>query len=98
MREAYQIYRSSYDIARHYRDEIVPIKKRISEENQLRYNGMFIGVFDLLADARTQIITVNSYIEALRDFWIAQADLDMALTGKPNLAPPTSGFTAGMAE
>ena len=98
VREAYQIYRSSYDIARHYRDEIVPIKKRISEENQLRYNGMFIGVFDLLADARTQIITVNSYIEALRDFWIAQADLDMALTGKPNLAPPTSGFTAGMAE
>jgi hypothetical protein len=60
----------------------VPIKKRISEENQLRYNGMLIGVFELLADARIQITSVNSAIEALRDFWIAQADLEMALIGK----------------
>jgi hypothetical protein len=44
----------------------------------LRYNGMLIGVFELLADARTQIASVNASIEALRDFWIAQADLDMA--------------------
>jgi len=82
VREAYQGYHSSYDIARHYRNEIVPIKKRISEENQLRYNGMLIGVFELLADARIQITSVNSAIEALRDFWIAQADLEMALIGK----------------
>ena len=94
VREAYQGYRSSYDIARHYRDEIVPIKKRISEENQLRYNGMLIGVFDLLADARTQITSVNSYIEALRDFWTAQADLEMALIGKPSLTQPKAGMTA----
>jgi outer membrane protein TolC len=94
VREAYQGYRSSYDIARHYRDEIVPIKKRISEENQLRYNGMLIGVFDLLADARIQITSVNSAIEALRDFWTAQADLEMALVGKPGLTPPKGSMTA----
>jgi hypothetical protein len=52
----------------------------------LRYNGMLIGVFELLADARTQIASVNAAIEALRDFWIAQADLDMALIGKPSLS------------
>ena len=52
----------------------------------LRYNGMLIGVFELLADARTQIASIKASIEALRDFWIAQADLDMALIGKPNLA------------
>jgi len=85
-REAYLSYRSSYDVARHYRDEIVPLKKRISEENVLRYNGMLIGVFELLADARAQIAGVSSAIEALRDYWIAQADLDMALIGKPNLS------------
>ncbi len=27
----------------------------IAEENQLRYNGMLISVFELLADARDQI-------------------------------------------
>ena len=94
VREAYLGYRSSHDMARHYRDEIVPLKKRISEENVLRYNGMLIGVFELLADARSQIAGVNGYIEALRDFWLAQADLDMALIGKPTLsAVPAAGMT-----
>jgi len=83
VREAYLGYRSSHDMARHYRDEVVPLRKRISEENQLRYNGMFISVFDLLADAREQITAVNGYIDALRDFWLAQSDLQMALIGKP---------------
>ena len=50
------------------------------------YNGMLIGVFELLADARSQINSVNAAIQAKRDFWIAQADLDMALIGKPRLA------------
>ena len=85
VRGAYANYRTSYDIARHFRDEIVPPKKRISEENQLRYNGMLIGVFELLADARSQITSVNGYIESLRDFWLAQADLDMALIGTPSM-------------
>ncbi|NQD37944.1 TolC family protein [Permianibacter sp. IMCC34836] len=88
VREAYSVYRFQYDIAKHYRDEIVPISKRISEENQLRYNGMLIGVFELLADARSQITSVNGYIDSLREFWIAQADLDMALIGKPDLNLP----------
>jgi outer membrane protein TolC len=84
VREAYGAYRSSFDIARHLRDEVVPLKKRIADENLLRYNGMLIGVFELLADARSQIASVNASIEALRDFWLAQADLDMALLGKPS--------------
>ena len=87
VREAYGAYRSAYDIARHYRDEIVPLRKRIADENLLRYNGMLIGVFELLADARSQIASVNASIDALRDFWLAQADLEMAMIGKPGLAP-----------
>lgn len=98
VREAYGAYRSAYDIARHHLDEIVPLRQRIAEENVLRYNGMLIGVFELLADARAQIGSVNAAIEAKRDFWVAQADLDMALIGKPSLASPagaSSGPAAG---
>ncbi len=98
VREAYGAYRSAYDIARHHVDEIVPLRQRIAEENVLRYNGMLIGVFELLADARVQIAGVNAAIESLRDFWIAQADLDMALLGKPSLAAmagPASSAEAG---
>jgi outer membrane protein TolC len=86
VRQAYGTYQSSYNIAKHFRDEIVPLKKRISEENQLRYNGMLISVFDLLADARSQVMSVNSYIESLRDFWIADAELDLTLIGPPSSA------------
>ena len=86
VRETYLGYRSAYDVARHHRDEIVPLKKRISDENLLRYNGMLIGVFELLADARSQIAAVNASIEALRDFWLAEADLRSVMVGKPGAA------------
>jgi hypothetical protein len=96
VRTAYSAYRSSYDIARHYRDEVVPLKKRISDEQMLRYNGMLISVFTLLADARSQVSSVNASIEALRDFWMAESALQMAQTGRsssPELAP---GSSAGL--
>jgi outer membrane protein TolC len=95
VREAYGAYRSAWDIARHQREEIVPLRARIAEENMLRYNGMLIGVFELLADARSQIASVNGAIEALRDFWVAQADLDMALVGRPTLAAAAGPSLAG---
>ena len=82
VREAYAAYRTAFDLAKHYRDEIVPLRKRISEENLLRYNGMLISIFDLLADARQQVASVNAYINALRDFWTAEAALQLAMTGK----------------
>jgi outer membrane protein TolC len=94
VREAYTGYRSAFDVARHHRDEIVPLRKQISDENLLRYNGMLIGVFELLADARSQIASVNASIEALRMFWLAQADLDMALIGKPSMSPASEARMA----
>ena len=97
VREAYGAYRSAWDIARHQREEIVPLRARIAEENLLRYNGMLIGVFELLADARAQIASVHGAIDALRDFWIAHADLEMALVGKPSLTP-SAGPAKGAAE
>jgi outer membrane protein TolC len=81
LREAYAAYRTAFDTARHYRDEIVPLRKRISEENLLRYNGMLIGVFELLADAREQVTAVNAALDATRGYWIAEAELRAALAG-----------------
>jgi len=72
-------YRASIEIARRYRDEILPLRRQISDEVLLRYNGMLASVFELLADAREQIATVIASIEAKRDFFLAEADLDAAL-------------------
>jgi outer membrane protein TolC len=91
VREAYTAYRTTYDLAKHYRDEIVPLRKRIADESVLRYNGMLVSVFELLAEARQQVVAVNAYIESLRDFWISESNLTLALTGASPGAIGTSG-------
>lgn len=83
LRESYSAYRTAYDIARHHQDEVVPLRKVISEENQLRYNGMLIGVFELIADARDQVSTVVAAIDAQEQFWLADAALQASLIGRP---------------
>ena len=80
-REAYHGYRTAYDLARHYRDEVVPLRKFIADEMVLRYNGMLNSVFDLLADTRSSMVAVNASIAAQRDFWLADTDLQTTLTG-----------------
>ena len=87
LRGSYSAYRTAYDASRQYRDEILPLSKVIAEENGLRYNGMFIGVFELLADHRTQINTVKAAIAAQQQFWQADAALQATLLGKPMSAP-----------
>ncbi|MBP0600213.1 TolC family protein [Herbaspirillum sp. LeCh32-8] len=87
-RLAWRERQDAYALARRYRDGIVPLRQRMSEENLLRYNGMLISVFDLLADAREQAATVNAAIDAERDFWIADAALQLALGGPVNTANP----------
>lgn len=91
VRESYAGYRTAFDLAKHYRDEVVPLRKQIADENVLRYNGMLASVFELLADAREQVVSVNAYIEALRDYWVADADLQMSLVGKPTTSLAATG-------
>jgi outer membrane protein TolC len=80
-RESYADYHASYELARHYRDHVVPLRKQISDQTLLRYNGMLMSVFELLADAREQAAAVSGYIGALKDYWTAQANLEAALGG-----------------
>lgn len=100
LRESYSAYRTAYDLAKHYRDEIVPLRKTMSEENVLRYNGMLIGVFELLADSRDQIASVIAAINAQQQFWLADAGLSSSLIGKPVSmgATPVSTSASSSAE
>lgn len=83
VRAQYSEYETSYAIAKQYRDEIVPLRKKILDESLLRYNGMLMSPFELMVSAREQVLSVNRYIESLRDFWLAESDLDMVLVGTP---------------
>jgi outer membrane protein TolC len=80
-RVALQRYQAAYAVARRYADDIVPLRRKIGEDNLLRYNGMLIGVFELMADAREQIASVQAAIAAQRDFFLAEGELDQSLLG-----------------
>lgn len=80
IRVAHSQYLTSYEIAKQYRDDIVPLSKKVSEENLLRYNGMLISPFTLFTDARAQVNNVNTYISKLHEFWLADTALQRSLT------------------
>lgn len=85
IRQAYNTYRTNYDVTKHIRDEIVPLRKKILQENQLRYNSMLTSPFELFGDARAQVVSVQNYIESLRAFWVADSTLQMTLIGNENM-------------
>jgi outer membrane protein TolC len=80
-REAYQAYRYRYDIAEHFRSDVLPLRKTIADETMLRYGAMQIDIFALLSDARQRVAANIGAIEARRDFWLADTNLDAAIVG-----------------
>jgi outer membrane protein TolC len=80
-RESYHAYRVSYDIAMRYRREVLPLRKTIADESMLRYGAMQVDVFALLTEARQRIAANIAAIEAQRDFWLANSELEAALIG-----------------
>lgn len=86
-RDAYRSYRSTYDIANHYTREVLPLRKIIVDESQLRYNGMLIDVFDLLLEVRQRITVNTAAIAARREFWLASTNLTTAVVGGGSSGP-----------
>ncbi len=80
-RDAYRVYRSTYDIASHYQREILPLRNIITEEMQLRLSSMQVDVFALVTEARQRIASLRAAIEARRDFFLAQSELQTAVNG-----------------
>lgn len=81
VRTAWLAYRGAYDLARHAREALVPLAERTSAEQLKMYNGMIIGVLDLVADAAQRINAVNAALDAERDFWLAEIELQRAMAG-----------------
>jgi len=80
-RDAYRAYRSTYDIASHYQREILPLRKIITEEMQLRFSSMQVDIFALLTEARQRLASLRGAIDARQNFFLAQADLQTAING-----------------
>ncbi len=81
VREARDRLVAKKDLARYYRDELIPERTRVLELNLQQYNAMLKGAYDLLLAKQNELAAERSYIDALRDYWIARADLERAVGG-----------------
>jgi cobalt-zinc-cadmium efflux system outer membrane protein len=81
--------RGTRDRALYYRDILLPLRERIVNEAQLQYNAMQIGIFQLLREREQQIEAGVAYVEALREYWLARADLEQISSGR---LPISNGF------
>jgi cobalt-zinc-cadmium efflux system outer membrane protein len=66
----------------YYRNELVPLRERIVALAERQYNAMLLSVFQLLIVKQNEIDTRRQYIESVRDYFIARADLERALGTK----------------
>ncbi len=80
-RTAEAAYHGTYQIAKHYRDTVLPLRKVVDEAALLSNNGMITNTFELLEDARETLEAKMEADEAKRDFWLAKTNLQAAIYG-----------------
>jgi len=93
-RQAHNARQATYDIARHYRNSVVPLRTAIAEQATLTYNGMITNTFELLADTRARTDSLLQSVNAKRDFWVADAALVTAVYGGGGASAEAGGGEA----
>lgn len=68
--------------ARHYKNVVVPARRRVVEQTLLQYNAMQIGVFQLLEARRQELDARLAEVEARREYWTAKAAFEVLLSGR----------------
>ena len=81
-RDATNRLAAAHSVVRHYQNVLLPLQQNIVSETLKFYNGMLLGVYDLLLAQQNQVQTARLYVSASRDFWLAWTDLERALGGK----------------
>jgi cobalt-zinc-cadmium efflux system outer membrane protein len=64
------------------REQLVPLRARITLLSQREFNYQFIGAFELLAIKREELDAYRQYLEAIRDEWRSQIDVQRVAGGK----------------
>lgn len=89
---------SKRDVARFYKEELLPGERRILNESLLNYNAMEIGDFELFATKAEEARTERDYLEAVRDYWITRAELERAVGGNLRVREPAEGTSQPVAK
>jgi cobalt-zinc-cadmium efflux system outer membrane protein len=79
---------SKREIARFYKDELLPDQRRILSESLVHYNAMEVSDFELFTTKADEARTEREYIAAVRDYWITRAELERAVGGNLRVREP----------
>lgn len=90
VRTALYRMRTAGRIDEYYSTQVVPLRKRTTGMMEKRYQGMLLGVFDLLTAKSEEVNAVSAAARARQDYWTARSDLELALGGRV----PPSGHIA----
>ncbi len=81
VRDGILALKSTRAMAVFYSSTLVPLRDKIVEQSQLHYNGMLIGLYQLVEARQSSLESRRSAISARRDYWIARFELEHALGG-----------------
>lgn len=87
LRERLSDHQATLETAQQAGRTLAPVRQRLLNERLKQYNGMLIGPFELLSEARTHVASVITALDAQRDFWLADAALVAAIDGLDAEAP-----------
>ena len=72
---------AAYDEVRRLKDAVLPLREQVLAQTLLQYNAMNASSFELLAARRDQVEAQRAYIDALRRYWRATADVEALRAG-----------------
>lgn len=81
VRAAYDKMRIARQQVEYFKSTALPARTRVTEESQLQYNAMQVTPAQLLQAKQEEVKTGADYVEALRDYWVARAELEKAVGG-----------------
>jgi len=72
---------AAYQEARHLHDDVLPLRQQIVNETLLHYNAMDADPFQLILARRELADAGHQYLDALRRYWGASAEVDALRAG-----------------
>jgi len=70
------------EVVERYTRVVLPLRTQVVELSQEQYNAMLIGAPQILLAKQDAVNAQRESVEALRDYWIARADLERAMGGR----------------
>lgn len=82
VRRTYDKVTYTFEMLRHIEKNFIPKTKEYYQQTGLWYNGMLVGVYELLESFNTYQESRIQFIQTQKEYWLALNELELALGGQ----------------